>query len=154
MTEVLRGLVEQAVKEGARRVALLLVAFAFLLIALLLLSGAMVVGLATLVDLWLALLIGALVLAGIAGLSLLAIGRERKADRTSASATPPGSARPEEALLEAGTLMGAAMRKQPKTTLFVALMGGVLLGANPSLRRDLIALARSMAEGSMKDRAP
>lgn len=140
---MVRGLIERAIAEGVRKLVLVLAALAMLLVAFILVSAAMVAGLSLLLDLWLALALTALFMLLLGAVCFLMASRGGKERRKPAQT-------PEESLLHAGALLGASMKSRPKMSLFAALVAGVVLGANPSLRRDLVALLRAAIDDGGK----
>lgn len=134
------GLLKRIVGEATRRLALLLIAVVILAVVFQLICAALVIALELVLPLWAAVTITALA-ALLVAILLLAIalrtpdwaqGTERGRERASA----------DQQAYALGETMGAAMRRRPKTTLAMALLAGVVLGADPALRRDLLELLR------------
>jgi len=133
------GLIKRIIGEATRRLALLAIAVVILAVVFQLVCAAAIIALDLVLPLWAAVsltAVAALVLAVV----LLALALHTP---EGISAPRDGAARPEQQALELGESMGEAMRRRPKTALGVALLAGLVLGADPSLRRDLLDLLRN-----------
>lgn len=132
------GALQRAAAEVARRLGLLMFAALFLAIALLFACAAMAVGLMQVMPLWAALATTAGAILLVCFLLVLLAGRgSGEASNNDGSATGPDA---QAAVI--GAALGRNVRQRPKTTLLLALGAGLILGLNPGLRRDLIALLR------------
>ncbi|GAK32542.1 hypothetical protein JCM17846_22480 [Iodidimonas nitroreducens] len=141
--------------DAARRLLLILIAAILSAVVIILLCAAMIVGLSHFVPIWASLLITAGLLLVIALIALVkASADDRKTlsshPKRASTAAPSSESGSGDAAakganaLDTGIFLGeavsAAMKTHPKSTLGLALLGGVALGADPALRRDLINL--------------
>jgi len=130
--------------EGVRRLALLAIGVVLLAVVFQLFCVAAILGLNMVLPLWAAVLITAvtaLILALV--LFLLALRTPPAATRSTGGGERTG----EETALELGAYVGSATRRRPKTAMAAALALGVVLGADPALRRDLLDLMRTGSGG-------
>ncbi len=134
----------QVIADAMRRAVLVLFAATLLLLTLGLASAAIVLGLHEVMPLWAAFALVALLFALLAGILLLAATR-----RTPGAAAPTdGRDIAGTGALAIGEAVGGAVRQRPKTAMAAAFAIGIALGANPGLRRDLIALLGTAAKGA------
>ncbi|GER06579.1 hypothetical protein GCM10007972_02660 [Iodidimonas muriae] len=141
------NLFRAAAADAAKRLLLILVAAVLIAVVAILLCGALVAALALYLPIWAALSITAVILLILALAAVhMALGQEKEKtkDHTQASAASSASAQ----AVDIGEMIGKSMKDRPKTTLGVALLMGVALGANPSLRRDLIDQLKNWDGGS------
>jgi len=131
-------LLQRVLGEGARRLALLLIAVVMLAVVFQLFCAAAVIALNLVLPLWAAVTITATTALLVAVLLLAAALRQpaslQKTERAGSSA--------QEQAFEFGETMGAAMRRRPKTVLGLAALVGLILGYDPALRRDILDLLR------------
>ena len=124
--------------EGARRLALLLIAVVMLAVVFQLFCAAAVIALTLVLPLWAAVTITAVTALLVAVLLLAAALRRPAALQGSDKANTSA----QEQAFELGETMGAAMRRRPKTALGAAALVGLVLGYDPALRRDSLDLLR------------
>lgn len=131
-------LLRRVLGEGARRLALLLVAVVVLAVVFQLFCAAAVIALNLVLPLWAAVVITATTALVVAMILLAAALRQPASLR----GTEKEASSPQEQAFELGETMGAAMRRRPKTTLAIATLVGLVLGYDPALRRDILDLLR------------
>jgi len=135
--------VRRILGEAARRAVLLVIAVLILAVVIQLLCAAAVVALDLILPMWAAITITAIAALAVATV-LLALALRQPADAR--SATRRKHTQPQEQAFELGETAGAAMRHRPKTMLAVATLVGLVLGYDPSLRRDILDLLRNRPE--------
>lgn len=124
--------------DAAQRLLLILIAATLTGIVVILLCGALVLGLAHYMPIWAALVVTAVVLLVLALMVLTLATRSRPATQKSSTAAQRPSGNTDTAHL--ASLLDDSMKKSPKTTMGFALIAGIALGADPSLRKDILNL--------------
>ncbi len=125
----------RAIADAVRRAVLILFAAALLLLTMGLATAAIVLGLHQLMPLWAAFALASFFFVLLAGVLLLAATRPAPA-----AAAKEIRDTPDAEALAIGEAVGSAVRQRPKTAMAAAFAIGIALGANPGLRRDLVAL--------------
>lgn len=123
--------------DAGQRLLLVLIAATLTGIVAILLCSALVAGLAQHMPIWAALVVTAIVLLLLALLALLIATRSQPKDDVDNDMSAKKQMASSQPLL---ALLTHAIKENPKTTMGFALLTGVVIGTDPSLRADIMKL--------------
>lgn len=123
--------------DAAQRLLLILIAATLTGVIVILLCGALTVALTHYIPIWAALVVTAAVLLLIVILALLIATRSRSKSGVAHDA-PQKDHKSDYPVL--ATLLNESIKTNPKSTMGFALLAGIAMGIDPSLRKDIMKL--------------